>query len=140
MAEMGWREAIQTVLADADGAMRYTDIADAIRERELRRSFGATPQQTVVAIITTSIKKEAEHSPFERVGRGDYRLRRNAATSGGDDRSLTPMNRASAPPSASSSDVDDATEIAGGAVRAFGILWRRDWIDWSAQAASTDAS
>ena len=58
MAEKGWREAIETVLASADGAMRYTDIADAIQERGLRRNFCATPQQTIAGVIATSIKEE----------------------------------------------------------------------------------
>lgn len=46
-SDMKWRDAIITVLQDADGAMHYTEIAEEIAKRKLRKNLGATPAATV---------------------------------------------------------------------------------------------
>jgi hypothetical protein len=58
--------------------MHYTDIAEAIAEQQLRTELGATPASTVSSTITTSLNNEGEDSPFIRVARGQYALRRNS--------------------------------------------------------------
>jgi hypothetical protein len=52
---LGWREAITEVLTVAAAPMHYADIADQINKLELREDLGATPANSVAAIITTSI-------------------------------------------------------------------------------------
>ena len=73
--EMTWKKAILKVLQEADGAMHYKEIAEAIVNNEYRSNIGATPAATVSANITTSIKKEGEKSPFRKVGKGEYIVR-----------------------------------------------------------------
>ncbi len=70
-----WRKAIIKVLNSSDDAMHYKDIANHIISDGLRRKVGATPAMTVSANLTTSIAKEGDKSPFQKVGRGEYILR-----------------------------------------------------------------
>lgn len=62
-SDMKWRDAIITVLQDADGAMHYTEIAEEIAKRKLRKNLGATPAATVASMVSTS-NKSGEDSPF----------------------------------------------------------------------------
>jgi len=114
LQNLGWDEAIQTVLRDApEGVLRYTDIAEKIAERQLRR-VGANPKGSVAVHLSQSLKNP--NSPFKRVGDGLYALRET-------------LNR----PVATTPEV--AAEIAAdesktGALRAFGMYWRRNLVDW----------
>jgi len=69
MAEIGWRDAIIQVLRNSSEPMHYADIAEKIAEQALRSDFGATPASTVNAIISVSLQKEGEYSPFIRVAK-----------------------------------------------------------------------
>ena len=60
MKELTWKEAIAKVLEEEKRALHYTEIAELISEREYRRNFGATPQDTVSAQITTDINTKAK--------------------------------------------------------------------------------
>lgn len=100
--------------------MHYADIAEEVTERELRSSVGATPSNTVNAVITTDINDKGDESLFIRVNRGEYMLRE-----GGDDEVPT-----------QSIDEEDLEEEAlavdeAGVVKAFGMYWQRKLVDWS---------
>lgn len=66
---LGWKDAIVSVLEKAGGPLHYTEIAQQIAERGLRTDLGATPANTVSAQISISIQKDPA-SPFIRAGRG----------------------------------------------------------------------
>lgn len=61
--QLGWREAIIEVLKGKSEAMHYTDIAEEIRNRQLRTKLGATPPNTVNVVLSDSLKYEKETSP-----------------------------------------------------------------------------
>ena len=106
--DLSWREAVIEVLKTSPEAMHYTEIAEAVAERGLKQTVGATPAQTVNAMITTSIKTEGEKSPFQRTERGRYRLRNGVELPTGGD--------------------DDSPET--GLINAFGMFWARDSVAW----------
>lgn len=123
-----WREAIETVLQDAEGAMHYTDIAEEIASRGLRQKVGATPPTTVISILTSSIVKEGDDSPFQKVGRGDYILRSkgkapaiNSAIPGALSKRAEKEER----------DTEDQYDI----ISSFGMFWRRDFVAWKSNAS-----
>src|SRR5258705_11772512 len=76
---MSWREAIERVLAEADGPLHYSEISEQILSRGYYKTDGATPSATVNAQISSSIKHEGEKSPFLRVGKGTFSLRTKSA-------------------------------------------------------------
>ena len=112
--DLPWEEAIQRVLADADGALHYTEIAEGIVSSDLRRSVGATPAQTVASHLSTSLREGS--SPYLRVGKGEYTLRTVAEKD--------PQDRLD-----SREDAEQVAET--GALRAFGMFWQRDLVLWS---------
>lgn len=123
MAELTWKKAIEKVLANANGAMHYKDIADAIITDGLRTTVGATPASTVSTILTTSIGRDGEKSPFQKVGRGEYVLiaKPNKPTSAGKPKAI----KAEPLPIA---DTESQYEI----ISSFGMFWSRDFVDWKA--------
>jgi HB1, ASXL, restriction endonuclease HTH domain len=72
MQDLAWRDAIIRVLTDSAEELHYTEIADRIAEKGLRRDFGATPATFVTTAIYLSLKNDRDNSPFMRVGRGYY--------------------------------------------------------------------
>ena len=64
MTELTWKKAIIKVLEEEEKALHYTEIAELIAERGYRMNFGATPQDTVSALLTTDINKNGEKSLF----------------------------------------------------------------------------
>ena len=80
--ELTWRKAIEKVLGDAPEALRGTEIADKISADGLRLNMGATPANTVFAIISTAIKNEGDDCPFQKVGRGLFVWKGKASISG----------------------------------------------------------
>jgi len=76
MPELKWKEAIIKVLEKEKKTLHYTVIAELIAEKGYRKSLGATPQDTVSAIMTTDINTNKEKSIFAKVDRGYYILRR----------------------------------------------------------------
>ena len=105
-----WDQAIQTVLQQRGRPMHYTDIADEIIKQGLRSSIGATPSSTVNAIMNNHYPE-----PYVRLGEGIYGLKVWPDPSGSI--RIDP---------AESERSDHET----GAINAFGMYWRRDWIDW----------
>lgn len=122
-SDLSWRDAIQRVMRDADASLHYTEITDEIVRRGHRRKLGATPEQSVNAVISTSIKTEGQGSPFRRTGRGQYVLRDSAR------------------PCSAASEVEqekrslEQEEAQRGPVAAFGMYWRRTAVDWDAKNA-----
>jgi hypothetical protein len=110
--EPSWEEAIQLVLRQADGMMRYTEISEKITADSLKKSPNAAA--IVAATLATSLRKD--DSPFLRVGRGEYILKDNVEAQSKD------LVNASASPE------DDNT---AGALQAFGMFWQRDQVIWS---------
>ena len=113
MTELAWREAIMGVLPDNGDPVHYTEIAQAILDRGLKSTVGATPAASVAASISLSRQNEGSASPFVRVSRGYYALRTTGAV---------------APVAAAEQETTDET----GFVNAFGMYWRRDKVLWKA--------
>lgn len=111
---LGWDEAIKTVLRDApDGVLNYTDIANRIAERQLR-PVGANPKGSVAVHLSQSLQNP--DSPFQRVGHGLYALRE------------TLRQPIVTTPQAAAAIATDESKT--GALRAFGMYWRRNLVDW----------
>ncbi|MGD1026132.1 HTH domain-containing protein [Candidatus Binatus soli] len=113
---MEWKDAIVKVLQDAKAPMHYTEIAEKIAEGSLRQELTATPANTVVAIITTSLKNDGAESPFSRTSRGYYSLR-------------DAEQQAPALEEGSETETSEVT----GLVNAFGMFWERSKILWASQ-------
>ena len=129
MAEqLGWREAIRQVLQNHSEAMHYVDIAEEIKEKGLRTSFGATPANTVNVYISDSLNNEGESSPFDRVSRGYYRLREANVAS----LDATPTNASN---TASGLDGDvavaESVDEPAGLINALRMYWSREKVIWS---------
>jgi hypothetical protein len=122
---MPWKQAIITVLQSTGVAMTCKEIAREIVSRPLRKSVGATPRDTVSAYITTSLNREGDQSPFQRVDTGLYILR---------DTSMTRGSSAAVSPKAETVAVDASDEGAAGIIRAVGMYWRRELVDWTTHA------
>jgi hypothetical protein len=114
MSELSWRDAIIEVLPDNGDSMHYTEIAQAILDRGLKTSVGATPAASVAATISISRHEEGEKSPFVRVSSGYYALR---------------VLKTLVPPEAV--DEPEIKDVSG-FINAFGMYWRRDRVLWKA--------
>lgn len=120
---MSWREAIERVLREENRAMHYSEISEQVLSNGYYKTDGATPDATVNAQITTSIKYEGEKSPFAKVGRGVYALRTIGAApaigtkpeAGLPSTSITPPLL---PPE------DDSI------IKCLGMYWQRDLVVW----------
>ena len=108
-----WEEAIRAVLIKADRPLRYGEIAELIVEEGLRHSVGATPAATVASYLSSSLREKA--SPYLRVEKGVYTLKVTA-------------ERQTQIAAKAIDNVDDTAET--GALRAFGMFWRRDLVFW----------
>jgi len=113
--ELSWEEAILTVLREAGGMMRYTEIAEQIAARALKKS--ANPAANVAATLSRSIR-EGE-SPFLKLGKGEYTLKSNIETGPRNELEPTPLEEV----------VQDEPET--GALMAFGMYWQREQVIWS---------
>ena len=109
-----WKQAIIEVLRQSEEPMSRTDIAEQIVSRGLREDVGRTPANTVVSYISTSLKDEAQKSPFVRVGRGEYWLRELF------ERTSTPETQQER------TDLEEDTSL----INAFGMYWDRAKINW----------
>lgn len=98
--------------------MRTSEIAEQVALRGLRKSIGANPAASIAAILSKSLGEE--NTPFQRVGPGQYTLR-------------SQLSEASAADKLTSVPQEDAAET--GALRAFGMFWRRDQVVWRGRAA-----
>ena len=118
--ELTWRDAIERVLKAAGEPMSLADIAEEIARSKHRTKLGATPTNTISAQVTIDIKSHGDASTFRRFGPGMIGLRSEP--------DAPAVSVAAADPQ---TDAAETTE-AGGVVRALGMFWRRDRIDWKA--------
>ena len=112
MANMTWGEAIEEVLGSSPEPMHLRKIAEQILERGLLTTTG-NPAAIVRTHLAHSIRDHGVESPFERVGRGVFRMRRGSPVPS----PLTPVPD------------DEPREL----VTAFGVYWERDAVDWKAR-------
>lgn len=113
--DLTWRKAIEKVLSEAPGAMHYRDITDKIIEQGLRSSLGATPAASVSYELTTTIKRDGDRCPWQKVGRGLYIWKQKAG-----------ITQPGAAVEAPEEEDEDQYDI----ISSFGMFWRRDAIDW----------
>jgi hypothetical protein len=132
---MSWREAIEKVLREADRPLHYAEISEQVLSRGYYKTDGATPDATVNAQITTSIKHEGEKSPFAKVGRGTYTLRAplEGVTLGQAKSSIIPDAATSVVAiskiGATTSVIVDP-EADDSLIRCLGMYWQRDLVVW----------
>ena len=74
MKDLKWIDAIIKVLQEEQRPMHYTEIAQLVAERGYRKSLGATPQDTVSALVSSDIKKNKSNAIFLRVFKGVYNI------------------------------------------------------------------
>lgn len=127
---MSWREAIERVLSEEAHPLHYSQISELILSRGYYKTEGATPDATVNAQITASIKHEGERSPFLKVSRGTFALR--SAT--------PPVAQPSEPAVALPRPTTKVLKVAQNAtieeeqdesvIRCLGMYWQRDLVVW----------
>jgi len=125
---MTWREAIEKVLGEVNQPMHYSEISEQILARGYYKTAGATPAATVNAQIAASIKHDGDLSPYMKVGRGTYTLRRKipflSATP-------TPLSAHSERVDAQlEAEIEAEIEEAESVIRCFGMYWQRDLVLW----------
>lgn len=120
MTELKWRDAIDTVLAKANEPLSTKEITKRIIEEGLRKSLGATPSATVGAQISASIKHDGGSSPYTRVSKGTFALKKATA---GQTQVIQPSSIVDAP------ETEEQYEI----FTSFGMYWRRNLIQWTSK-------
>lgn len=113
MKEPSWEVAIQRVLEDSTDPMRCSDIAEQVAVRRIKRAMGPNPAASIAAILSKSLQEE--DTLFQRVGPGQYTLRSQLREASAADRLASD---------------EDAQVAESGALRAFGMYWRRDHVIW----------
>ena len=127
---MSWREAIEKVLAEEARPLHYSEISELILSKGYYKTEGATPDATVNAQITSSIKHEREKSPFIKVSRGTFALRSLGA------QATAPVNPTVALPPATPKVLKEAQtatveeEPDESVIRCLGMYWQRDLVVW----------
>lgn len=127
---MSWREAIEKVLAEESRPLHYSEISELILSRGYYKTEGATPDATVNAQISSSIKHEKEKSPFMRVSRGTFALRSFGA------QTTASVEQAVALPPATQKVLKEAQtasieeEPDESVIRCLGMYWQRDLVVW----------
>lgn len=127
MKDIPWKKAIIKVLKESDNAMHYSDIAEKVVEDGLRSSVGATPAATVNTYIGMSLKDDGHKSPFIRVGRGEYFLRKKLETLT-DEPSQSNKSR-------SSDTVKDKEQKETSIIQAFGMFWQKGSVNWTSTSS-----
>jgi len=120
--ELTWRKAIEKVLGASPTPLHYNEITEQIISEGLRQNYGATPAATVIALITSSIKRDGDSSPFVRISKGTFSLKKK-------DSSKQIIKRRLTPEIPESEDTEEQYEI----ISSFGMFWKKDAIEWSAK-------
>jgi HB1, ASXL, restriction endonuclease HTH domain len=118
---LSWREAIIEVLKTSNTPMSAADIVAAIKERGLRTVTGNTPQATVAAQIYSSIKRDGVSSPFIQTAPNEFEFKQPNKS----DVDLPKQTGAVI----SEGDGEEPQKTSG-IIRAFGMYWRRDFVEW----------
>lgn len=128
---MSWREAIEKVLREEARPLHYSEISELILSKGYYKTEGATPDATVNAQISTSIKHEKDKSPFLRVSRGTFALRNLGAQP-----PAAAVKPAVALPPATQKVLKEAQtatveeEPDESVIRCLGMYWQRDLVVW----------
>lgn len=121
MAELTWKKAIIKVLEEEKKALHYTEIAELISEKGYREKFGATPQDTVSAQMTTDINTKGEDSVFAKVDKGIYILRKFL-----DNESQKQIQEKEDETESSEDKKSERFKV----INSFGIYWNRSLVFW----------
>ena len=108
--KMTWQTAAEKVLRDAGTALHYADIAERIVTQGYKKDVGATPSNTVYAVMAD------KKAVFERVAPATFRLRPADGPNGG------------------GGDPPPETEPAS-PIMALGMFWERDLVSWTGNPA-----
>ena len=114
MSEQSWKGATIAVLTESKEPLHYHEITERIMTRGLKTTSGATPDATVNAQISSSIKHDVTASPFLRVAKGTFTLRPSGAV-------------------AQQPVIEPEVEVSDDVIRAFGIHWQREHVVWRRQ-------
>lgn len=119
---MTWSKAILRVLSDSKEPMHYKDIAQAIVDNGYRTNVGATPANTVAAVLSQNLRDKVE-----RRDAGFYSLResKDGVSNANASRAHRPVEESVVADPA----VEDSEEM--GLINAFGMFWSRSEVDWS---------
>ena len=124
MAELTWKEAIEKVLNEEKKQLHYTEIAELIAKRAYRTSFGATPQDTVIANLSTDVKRDT--SIFAKVDKGVFILKKFLnETDYGVETVEVVTDKKETQSIKKKRDTDNHKII-----NAFGIYWNRALVHW----------
>lgn len=130
---MSWREAIEKVLTEEARPLHYSEISELILSKGYYKTEGATPDATVNAQITASIKHEKEKSPFLRVSRGAFALRGAGGTQ--DPGQVLAKPTVALPPAtqkvlkqAQTASIEEEPDES--VIRCLGMYWQRDLVVW----------
>lgn len=128
---MSWREAIERVLKEAGHPMHYADISERVLSEGYYKTAGATPDATVSAQISTSIKHDGGKSPFIKVAKGTYGLRalvENGSITDAQTKVADPTKsgKVELPAAAAAAEPESDESI----IRCLGMYWQRDLVVW----------
>lgn len=119
--DVSWISAIVEVLRKNGGPMHYTDIVDQILNQEFRGKIGVTPSHTVNSLLNRDIKN-GKNALFVKVGKGTFELRDNQS-----------IQQIQTKIEAENDEVEEESieEETFGIIRAFGMYWLRDSVEWN---------
>ncbi|CAH2030630.1 HTH domain-containing protein [Trichlorobacter ammonificans] len=121
--EKSWKEAIIRVLSESSIPLHYTEISEQILTRGYYETDGATPAATVNAQLASSIKHDGEKSPFIRVAKGTFTLKKSPAT-------ITATKSTSNKPKKLETLAETDIESSESIIHSFGMYWQRDLVVW----------
>lgn len=116
--EKSWREAIKRVLSESEAPLHYTEISEQILSRGYYQTDGATPAATVNAQLASSIKHDGEKSPFVRVAKGVFALKKTLQADQSLELKVAEIVEV----------LEDETSES--IIHSFGMYWQRDLVVW----------
>ena len=129
---MSWREAIERVLVEEARSLHYSEISELILSKGYYKTEGATPDATVNAQITSSIKYQGGKSPFLKVSRGTYTLSgakpAGVSTAAASATIAVPPATPKVLKEAQTAGVEE--ELDESVIRCLGMYWQRDLVVW----------
>ena len=129
---MSWRQAIERVLLEEAKPLHYSEISELILSKGYYKTEGATPDSTVNAQITGSIKHDGEKSPFLKISRGTFALRTSKAQNAIANTASSAIALTPATPKifkeAQVSTVEQEPDES--VIRCLGMYWQRDLVIW----------
>ena len=126
MTLLKWDEAITKVLEDAKTSLHYEEITERIFEKQYRTGRSATPAATVHQILGSNINRYKGKSPFVKVGRGVFILRKFLDNQ---DQLLTEEEKETETQIEAETKTQIQTEN-NKIINAFGIYWDKNLVYW----------